>query len=162
MTPIETTLNSFLLQYLSMLTGDLQEEQLDLVPVEGLHTARWILAHIASTGDYGLRLLGQKPKCPRTWHVAYGPGSSGLTHPEIKPTKDELLENIREVYQELAKGFESTSLDGLDKPHGLGLLEKTPIQTKGQLISHLMTTHFSMHIGQLSAMRRQMGFPKLF
>lgn len=162
MDSIETTLNGFLQQYLSMLTADLQDDQWDLVPIDGLHTVRWVLAHLASTGDYGLRLLGQTTKCPRTWHIAYGPGSSGLTHPEIKPSKAELMNKLSEVYQALAGSHAAASPELLSQPHGLGFLEKTSIQTKGQLISHLLTTHFSIHLGQLSAMRRQMGLPRLF
>lgn len=160
--PVESTLNRFTRQYLSMLIDGLTEDQLDLVPVDGFHSARWLLSHIATTGDFGLKLLGLPTNCPRTWQVAYAPGSEGVTHPQIRPSKDELLSKITEVYEQLAQGIESASKELLSEPHGLGLLEKTAIETKGQLISHLLTTHFAVHLGQLSAMRRQMGLPHLF
>jgi len=160
--PTESTLNGFARQYLSMLTNDLTEEQLDLVPIDGFHSARWLLCHVATTGDFGLRLLGLPTKSPRTWQVAYAPGSSGVTHPEIRPSKDELLRKIAEIYEQLVEGLGAASQDLLAEPHGLALLQRTAIQTKGQLISHLMTTHFAVHLGQLSAMRRQMGLPHLF
>lgn len=159
---IESTLNGFTRQYLTMLVGGLTEEQLDLVPIDGFHSARWLLTHIATTGDFGLKLLGLPTKCLRTWQVAYAPGSDGVTHPEIRPSKVELLAKIADIYEQLAQGLESASQELLAEPHGLALLQRTSIQTKGHLVSHLITTHFAVHLGQLSAMRRQMGLPHLF
>ena len=143
MDSIETTLNGFLQQYLSMLTADLQDDQWDLVPIDGLHTVRWVLAHLASTGDYGLRLLGQTTKCPRTWHIAYGPGSSGLTHPEIKPSKVELMNKLSEVYQALAGSHVAASPELLSQLHLPGFLENFhPNQRTVDIPS--LTTHFSI------------------
>jgi uncharacterized damage-inducible protein DinB len=159
---MQSILNQFTRQYLSMLVDGLTEEQLDLVPIEGFHSARWLLSHIATTGDLGLRLLGLPTKCPRTWHVAYAPGTDGVTHPQVKPTQQELLEKITEIYGQLAQGLNDAAPELLGEPHGLALLQRTAIQTKGQLISHLLTTHIAVHLGQLSAMRRQMGLPHLF
>jgi uncharacterized damage-inducible protein DinB len=46
-------------------------------------------------------------------------------------------------------------------PHEVEFLKPTPLKTNRHLLSHLMTTHESMHIGQLSTWRRQMGFEKV-
>jgi uncharacterized damage-inducible protein DinB len=158
----ESTLNSFLLGYLKNQVADLEESQLDLTPVSGFHSVRWILCHLAIAADMGVVLLGGEKQCPSAWHVAYGPGSSGVTHDKIKPTKGELLAKIDELNATLCSLANSADEAFLRQPHQLHLLKATPLQTQGDLISHLLTTHFATHIGQLSALRRQMGLPHLF
>jgi len=33
------------------------------------------------------------------------------------------------------------------------------LPTRGDLLAHILTTHEATHLGQLSAWRRQLGFP---
>ncbi len=47
-------------------------------------------------------------------------------------------------------------------PHRMELFENTPLQTRGDLVAHLLATHPAFHLGQLSTWRRQMGFAPLF
>lgn len=158
----ETALNAFLLGYLRQSTADLQDGRLDDVPIDGFHSARWLLTHLAICADMGLVLLGQPKECPNAWHVAYGPKTAGTSHEKIRPSKDDLLCSIDSLYPKVAMVAQSADPQLLDQPHPLQLLKGTPIQTNGQLISHLLTTHFAVHLGQLSAIRRQMGIPHLF
>jgi hypothetical protein len=41
------------------------------------------------------------------------------------------------------------------------LFKDSPVQTQGDILSHLMTTHFATHVGQLSVWRRAHGKPPL-
>jgi|694.fasta_scaffold00333_52 hypothetical protein len=162
MTASEATLNVFLRQYLKMITNDLDERHLDAIVINGFHSPRWILCHLAIAGDMGLRMLGKDRHCPKTWAVAYGPGSDGSTHPKIAPSKEELLSKISDIYTELASAVQSAPSELLEQPHSLELLKSSALQTNGHLISHLLTTHFAVHLGQLSTIRRQIGLPHLF
>jgi hypothetical protein len=47
-------------------------------------------------------------------------------------------------------------------PQSFKFFVNTPIKTVGDCVALLMTTHFSLHIGQLSLMRRITGKPPLF
>jgi hypothetical protein len=147
MTASEATLNVFLRQYLKMITNDLDERHLDAIVINGFHSPRWILCHLAIAGDMGLRMLGKDRHCPKTWAVAYGP---------------ELLSKISDIYTELASAVQSAPSELLEQPHSLELLKSSALQTNGHLISHLLTTHFAVHLGQLSTIRRQIGLPHLF
>jgi uncharacterized damage-inducible protein DinB len=158
----ETALNAFLLGYLQQSLADLEEGQLDEVPIEGLHSVRWLLTHLAIAADMGLVLLGQPKECPNAWHVAYGPKTAGISHEKIRPSLDDLIEKLRSLYPRVAQIAQSASPELLDQAHKLDLLKSTPIQTNRQLIAHLLTTHLAIHLGQLSAIRRQLGFPHLF
>ncbi len=45
----------------------------------------------------------------------------------------------------------------LDAPHAIELLKTTVLKTNGDVLAHLMTTHESFHLAQLSACRRKAG-----
>jgi len=45
----------------------------------------------------------------------------------------------------------------MDQPHSVQILKETPIRTNGDLLAHLMSTHQSFHLAQLSACRRKAG-----
>jgi uncharacterized damage-inducible protein DinB len=158
----EAVLNAFLLNYLRQSLADLPEEKLDEVPIADLHSLRWILTHLAIVADMGLVLLGKAKECPGAWHAAYGPKSTGRTHEKIRPTRIELTEKIDSLYPKVVEAAKSASAELLDQQHPLELLRSTTIQTNRHLMAHLLTTHFAIHLGQLSAIRRQMGFPHLF
>ena len=157
----ETTgnLNRFLRYYLQRLLSDIHETQLDDGPIAGLHSFRWILCHLAVTGDMGRVMLGQDKRCPAAWHAAYGPRSSGVSHDKIRPSKAELLEQLEAVYQQLQELYESAPAELLSQAHPVGLLSQTSIRSNGDLLAHLLTTHFASHVGQLSAMRRAWDWP---
>jgi uncharacterized damage-inducible protein DinB len=158
----EIALNTFLLKYTRMSVADLVEEQFDSVPISGLHSPRWILAHLAICADMALVMLGKTKQCPAAWHVAYGPKSAGTTHEKIRPQTGELLDAINRLYPEVGVAASQASLEFLEQSHSLDLLKGTSIQTNSHLLSHLLTTHYAVHLGQLSAIRRQMGLAYLF
>lgn len=158
----EIALNQFLLRYTQLSVADLREEQLDSVPITGFHSPRWILTHLAICADMALVMLGQTKQCPSAWHAAYGPKSSGTTHDKIRPATTELLATIDELYPEVCVHASQASPEFLAQPHPLDLLKGTSIQSNAQLLSHLLTTHYAVHLGQLSAVRRQLGLPYLF
>ncbi len=108
-------------------------------------------------GDLGLGIFGIETICPKRWHLAYGPGSKPGTDERVKPTKDELVLAIENVYDKLCSAASSGDADKLAAKHNLGLLLNTPLETVGHLVSHLLASHFSIHLGQLSAIRRQTG-----
>lgn len=158
----EMVLNQFLRDYLHQSVDSLSEEQLDATPINGFHSTRWILMHLAVTGDMGLVLLGETKQYPAAWHVAYGPKSSGSTHPKITAGSSELLEKIDQLYPQIQPSAVQAGTALLSQRHQLTLLKDTALQTNGHLLSHLLTTHFAVHLGQVSAIRRQFGFEPLF
>jgi len=155
-------LNSFNRHYLHRLIDAIPEPDLDSTFGAGSHSARWILAHLAISVDYGFKQLDMPLAAPKEWHAVYGPGSDPESHAKIRPSKAELLRFIDDNYLKLC----IVSLDA-DKAkmlaaHTVPLLYDTPIKSKGELLCHILTTHFSSHVGQLSSWRRLVGLPPLF
>jgi hypothetical protein len=62
----------------------------------------------------------------------------------------------------LCDAARAAASDLISARHEVGLLSNTPLRTKGDLIAHILATHFAVHLGQLSTLRRLAGRPLLF
>jgi hypothetical protein len=121
----------------------------------------WILGHLAIVADYAGPMLKRPRQCPAAWHKAFGPGSD--PHAELPAqSATEWMQSIRNNYEGILAALSQADEAVLAEPHGSSLLAGTRIETKGQLLSHLLTTHLATHIGQLSAWRRSQGYLPLF
>ena len=65
-------------------------------------------------------------------------------------------------HQNLLEAVKNPDPAKMDEPHNVDLFKDAPIDTVGDLVAHLMTTHLATHLGQLSAWRRLQGKPALF
>ena len=45
----------------------------------------------------------------------------------------------------------------MDQPQTSDFFKDSPVKTIGDVVAHLLTTHFAFHIGQISAWRRLEG-----
>jgi uncharacterized damage-inducible protein DinB len=153
----ETGLNKFNRAYLDNVLADLPDDQLDVQPHPELHSARWILCHLAIAADYAFKMLDMPTLCSKAWHKNYGPSSQPGTAADVKPSRTELLAAIDDGYTKLCHALPTVSVEHLSVPHGVPLLEGTLLKTRGDLVCHILTTHFAFHVGQLSVNRRMMG-----
>lgn len=158
----ETVLYEFVLGYIKRLTSDIEDEKLAWSPQPGVHSAAWILSHLAIATDYALMNLGQKPALPKEWHKRFGPGSPELAPGEARPTRAELLDALTAGQARVIEAAKTAKPENMQGPHPVKVLEGTPIKTVEQLVAHLMTTHAAVHTGQLSFWRRCAGKPHLF
>jgi hypothetical protein len=157
----EITLNEFLLGGLDKLAADVSAETLfDPSPGHG-HSPAWIIGHLAIAGEMGLRILGGELVHPQ-WAPIFGPGSAGVCERADGLDKETLLNGVRSAYKSLRAEAASAQLDAMSRSHSLDLLKGTPIRTFGDLVAHLLTTHFAFHLSQLSSCRRSAGFKFLF
>jgi hypothetical protein len=162
MHPTILTLNQFLLEYFESLVNDLPEHGLEVQGGGNGHSALWLLGHIAISVDFGHQVLGQDNVCPARWFVAFGPGSSDeIKNPE-KYDAQEMIQVIRTGYPKLQELAVAADEALLAEPHPVEMLQGTALKTKGDLLGHLLTTHLSLHLGQLSFWRRLQGQKPLF
>ncbi len=150
----------FMLDYLEKITQDMTPEDL-LSGTGGANPPGWILGHLAIVADYAGPYLKLPRKCPAAWHKAFGPGSvPSCEMPQ--QTVAEWMAAIRAGYEGVLTALPSVDATLVDQPHGLALLAGTKIETKGQLLTHIVTTHLASHVGQLAAWRRANGQAPLF
>jgi hypothetical protein len=158
----EVTLFRFVHGYLQKLIADMDDRNLTNAAPGAVNPPAYVIGHLAIANDFALQLLGQPNVCPESWHEAFGPGSSPDRMKIGYPPKQELLEKVRLGHERVCAAAMAASADAMSKPQPLPFLKDTPIMTVGDLVAHLMTTHFAVHVGQLSLMRRQQGRPPLF
>lgn len=157
----ELLLYAFLLDYIRASVADISEDEMTLQATPGTNPPVWILGHLALATDYALKTLGQSAQCPRAWHLSFGPGSTPLADQKVTVTKAELLAAIEKGHELVSAAAAAADPARMSEPHAVAILKQSKIQTNGDLVAHLMTTHEAMHIGQLSVWRRVTGRPPL-
>jgi len=125
------------------------------------NNARWILGHLAIATDLAASIGGQPKLSPELWHKAFGPGSNPDQMEALGVGSlacEELINAIENGHKRVEQIVPHIPAHVLALPHGVAMLDPTPIKTLGDALVHLMTTHECFHLGQLSAIRRTLGF----
>jgi hypothetical protein len=120
------------------------------------------LAHLALANDYALRLMGDGRIAPAEWHKRFGRGMSPQNDPNPLPSKAELVEALEKGRQQIPIAAAKADPARLNEPHTVDIFKDSPVQTVGDVVAHLLTTHLASHVGQLSTWRRMQGRPPLF
>ena len=158
----ELVMYAFNLHMLRRLSGGLSPEHMGR-RINGIgHSPRWILGHLAIATDFAAQVAGGRRLCPAAWHKAFGPGSRDDDAGGPTPSREELIEAIERGHAQVIELASVATTEAMAAPPPVAFFEGTPITTKGHLFTQLITVHESYHLGQLSAWRRQAGFPPLF
>ena len=156
----ERKLYGIMLGFCKMLTDDVDEAKLAVLPAAGVNHPAWILTHLAICTDYAARLFGEPAKCPQEWHQRCGPGSSLTSERSFYASKRDLMAALEAGQARVSEAVARATDEVLLRPHGVQLaFVKNTFPTVGDLVAHLMTTHTGFHLGQLSMWRRMMGMP---
>jgi len=157
----EIRLNGLMNRLLTGMLADMDEAQL-LAPISDVgNPPAWILGHLVVCNDYALRMLGGPRLAPAEWHKRFGRGMSPKDDPNPLPSKRELVEKLAEGREQVVAAAAKVDPERMNQPHSVELFKDSPLQTQGDILAHLMTTHFAGHVGQLSVWRRTYGKPPL-
>lgn len=157
----ELTIYAFLENYVKQVVGDLSDEAMKQPAFPGGNPPSWIVGHLSIAGDLGLKLLGKPTRLPKNWAVLFGPGSKPMEHLDRHPSRAELLKAYEESHAALTAAARDVDPARLPEPNPFTPL-KGPLPTFGDMLTHLLTSHESFHVSQLSACRRAQGQPPLF
>ena len=157
----ETLLNQFALNYIDMLAADVNNENLHTRPVDSGHSPLWVLGHLAICAELGIRMLGGEIE-HREWLPLFAPGTKDEFESSDGHSVETLMAAIRTSYPKLCELANNADAELLDQPHNVELLQQTVLKTVGDVIAHLISTHVTFHIAQLSAWRRAQGQAPLF
>jgi hypothetical protein len=152
-------------QMLNVLRGimkDIDDSQMTQPIAGAKNPPAFMLCHLLVSNDAGLALLGRPGQCPPEWRAAFGPGADPAAVKIAYPSKAELMERLEQSLIALGGAATEASPDVLNRPHGIPLFAGSPLETVGHVISLLLASHGAFHMGQLSLMRRQLGFAPLF
>jgi hypothetical protein len=135
---------------------DLTDEHLALEPIAGTKTAGWLVGHLAVTGDFGRRICGLTPMCPKEWRTMFNPGTFPSLDRSSYPPMAALRETMTGVYRDFFESAPNAS------EHVLGVVNPyTPaavaFPTAGDFAAYLMTGHLAHHLGQLGSWHAAAG-----
>ena len=157
----EIAVNENLLIQFGKIVSDIREETLFTPSAGHGHSPVWLLGHLAIVGEAGQRMLGGKITHIE-WLRLFGPGSVDNIPFDPALTKSALVNAVTENYRQLRSLALVADETNVSRPHGVSVLEGTPIVTVKHCITHLLTSHFAFHLSQLSSCRRAAGYPALF
>ena len=140
--------------------ADLDDSHLALEPMPGIKTAGWLVGHLSVTGDFGRRICGLTPICPKEWRALFNPGTFPSLDRSVYPPMAELRETVANVYKGFFADAPSAPDDVLARPNpytpALGAFP-----TAGDFAAYLMTGHLAHHIGQLGSWHAAAGLRKV-
>lgn len=157
----EIAINEFLIRQLEIIAKDIPDDDLFPPSVGHGHSPIWILGHLAISGEMGHRLLGGSIAHPE-WLRLFGPGSAGTVSSDVQLTKQGLVSTIIETYERFRELALAADAKVATTPHSVNLFTGTSIKTVAHCITHLLTSHFSFHLAQLSSCRRVAGYGAIF
>jgi hypothetical protein len=157
----EIAVNQQLLVYFSKVAKEIPEDSLFHPSAGHGHPPVWIMGHLAIVGEMGQMMLGGSVAHPE-WVPVFGPGSSDIIHQNEALNKRAMISIARDSYEKLRELAAKADEKSVSRPHNVALFDGTPIQTVGQLVTVLLTSHFGFHLSQLSSCRRTAGFGPLF
>ena len=158
----EIRLNGLMFILLKRLLADVDDAQLSVPLIDGGNAPAFTLAHMAVANDYVLKSMGQPRVAPAEWHKRFRPGAPADDRKTPLPSKAELFAVLESSHQQLVAAAANADVERMNQPHGSDFFKGTPVETIGDTVAHLMTTHFAFHIGQISAWRRRQGKSPLF
>ncbi len=157
----EVRVNGLMYGLLQKLLSDVDETRFQRPLMEGGNSPAWILSHLAVVNDYALKNFGEQRIAPAEWHKRFRPGASPKDDSGPLPTKAEVLETLdmgrKRIYEAAAK----VDPEKMEQPQTSDFFKDSPVKTMGDVLTHLLTTHFAFHIGQISAWRRLEGKPPI-
>ena len=147
----------YLLWFAGPMLADLNDSHLTLEPTAGNKSAGWIIGHLAVSGDFGRRICGRTPICPREWRAIFSPGTKAADNPESSyPRMADLIAGFLAVYRDLPEALLSADASVLDSPNPFEPA-RANFPTIREFVPWLLSGHLGYHIGQLGDWRRAAG-----
>lgn len=150
------------LRLLGMLVNDIDEARYTQPIAGAKNPPAFILCHLCVSFDFLLTKLGKPAQCPANWRENFGPGCTPEKVAIPYPPKSEALVLLERVVQAACAAAVEVRPEFAAQPHGVPFLAGSPVATNGDLITLLLASHPAFHAGQLSLLRRQLGFAPLF
>jgi hypothetical protein len=141
------------------LLDGIDEEQMISQPIDGMNPPAWIIGHLVySFQEIGAE-MGLARWLPDDWAERFGTGAELPSTLEEVPSRTELLSALddgeKRLTDKLSQMSEAEFNQSLpDERH------RHIFPTVASAVMHILTVHAAVHVGQLSAWRRAMGFPR--
>jgi DinB superfamily len=152
---------NFNLFYAQRLVADVADEDFCLQPLEDrpLNHPAFLIGHLAWANDNGIKLVGGVPVLTGLKEL-WGTGATPSDDRSRYPSKTDIVKTLEVSHARLAEAVTKASKSYFKAAAPENMRAKFP--TNGHILLGLMTSHYAVHLGQLSAWRRAMGYPSVF
>jgi hypothetical protein len=151
----ERAINAQMTRLQDRLLVGLPDDRLAEQPVPGINHAAWQLGHLIISYDFAAACAGLD-MAYRRWLPKYGPGSTPAPDRAAYPPLAEFLDKLRTSHERALAALPNVTPEQLAVPNTIDLL-LPHLATRGLVLSHLLTSHLTYHLGQLSVWRKAMG-----
>ncbi len=158
----ECNINRFLMGYARTMVAEIADERLTEHPLTSVNHPAWILGHLAYSGDGAVGVLGGQKTLVGDWTKRFGPGSKLSALRADYPSKKELLRVLEERFEQARQLATSALPEKVTMPNPETPRLNEALPTVRDAVSFLLTGHFALHLGQLSAWRRMIGLAPMF
>ncbi|WP_408008222.1 DinB family protein [Pseudalkalibacillus sp. A8] len=134
------------------------EELFDVQPHQFNNTIRWNVGHIAFTNEYYLSLgLPINSRLPDNYAQLFNIGTQPSDWGSIRPTKEELIENLSRQLSNFSDIPSNTFDQQMDPPIEVGPLK---FETFGKVFN-FATVHETMHFTTISCLLKVLQYQKV-
>ncbi|MBT4815472.1 MAG: DinB family protein [Lentisphaerae bacterium] len=144
------------LHYARVHVEDIPPEQMCLQPRPQVNHPAWILGHITLAYAGAGALLGVECALPEQWQTLFAFWEEPCPDPAAHPSKDDLWAAYERCHGLVTSALPGASAELLASPLEDEMMSRV-FPTSGDMITAVLTIHEGVHLGQLSAWRRQMG-----
>jgi hypothetical protein len=147
--------------YAKALVTDIPDDRMLDQPHGIRNHPTWQLGHLVVAAHMGHGVIGEGEPAPDGWMERFAPGSEPLCDGDCDdyPDKATLLAAYEHAHQLMAAALKDVADHRLGEPNTHAMPKLLP--TVGDVVTHLMTNHEAMHLGQLSAWRKAAGLPSV-
>ncbi|MEM7682606.1 MAG: DinB family protein [Planctomycetota bacterium] len=159
--PAEALLRLHALQgaYFEQLVGAIPAEHACAMPAGFGSHAAWQVGHIAFVGEVPAKMLTGEPSIlPENFSALFGKGSEPNPDATAYPAFIDLVESARAGRAATAEALRAAVEQDFARPNPREHFIQRGLPTLGDMVGFMVATHEGMHLGQLAAWRRAMGF----
>lgn len=151
-----SALYHFQLDYLFKLVDNIPDERLYEKQLEGINSAGWILGHIFVESEDVLRFLNIQFETNEYWNSLFQNTTGVIKNLDNLPTKQELTSAIKIRYEKLHSVYLNLSDEQRVSSHP-SVLIKDMLPDLDSWFAHHLTTHISIHCGNLTTWKKIVG-----
>lgn len=141
------------------LVSDVADADFVAQPVEGINHPAWIFGHVTTYHDVIAAMLrGESFDNP--WDAPCGKNSSPLPDRSAYPGKDQILKLNRDGVEQTCAVMASAPAEAWSAALGHPTWGKQ-FESVAPAAIFLATSHYALHLGQLSGWRRAMALPRI-
>jgi hypothetical protein len=148
------------IEFLHRLIADVPDESMAVQSHGAVNHPAWVIGHLIYSCQLIAGEMGVKPWLSPGWDQLFGTGSQPTDSREAYPGKDELLALLDDAQQRVCRRLAELGVEGLAAPLP-DVRYRHLFPTLGHAVSHVLTSHAAVHVGQVSVWRRVVGMGPL-